>query len=161
MFAILSGTSCHAFDHSFMFRRRHRTTRAHFTATTVTAMVDDVGDGRRRLTTLKASTLATTRDEFFDALDTPYSLNGISESRTELVDDLIRFGGGLPNPGSRETFASVAPGSWDVVYAPHMTHISNLLGCELSVQVSPFPPPKSDECRNTGPFFLHDGSPLS
>jgi hypothetical protein len=73
---------------------------------------------------------------FLNALDRPYDLNAHSETRTNLLDALIDSGAGLPNPGSKESFASVAPGIWRVVYAPHMTTIERLFQGELSVQVS-------------------------
>jgi hypothetical protein len=71
-----------------------------------------------------------------DALDRPYDLNAHSETRKNLLNALIDSRGGLSNPGSAETFASVAPGIWRVVYAPHMTIIASLVRGELSVQVS-------------------------
>ena len=73
--------------------------------------------------------------------DRPYDLNARSETRTQLLNEVINKGslpggGGLSNPGSRASFASVAPGSWRVVYAPHMTIMAGLFQGELSVQVS-------------------------
>ena len=78
----------------------------------------------------------TAKTIFLDALDRPYDLNAHSETRTNLLNALIDSRAGLSNPGSAETFASVAPGIWRVVYAPHMTIIASLVRGELSVQVS-------------------------
>ena len=72
------------------------------------------------------------RDEFLDSLDLSYELNANSPARTRLLQNLIDFGttpGGvnLSKPGSSEAFESVAPGTWKVVYAPHMTIAAGLL----------------------------------
>lgn len=72
------------------------------------------------------------RGEFLESLDLPYDLNMNSHIRTQLLQNLIDHesapgGSGLPKPGSVETFASVAPGTWRVVYAPHMTIAAGLL----------------------------------
>eukprot|EP00956_Cyclotella_meneghiniana_P000403 scaffold473_cov112-Cyclotella_meneghiniana.AAC.1 len=79
------------------------------------------------------------RDEFLDSLDLPYELNANSPARTRLLQNLIDFGatpGGvnLSKPGSAEAFESVAPGTWKVVYAPHMTIAAGLLKGEFKVQ---------------------------
>lgn len=76
----------------------------------------------------------TTRTKFLDVLDKPYDLNKRTDTRTQLLNDVINKENGLPNPGSLESFASVAPGVWRVVYAPHMTIMAGLFQGELSVQ---------------------------
>jgi hypothetical protein len=48
---------------------------------------------------------------------------------------MIISGESLPNPASTKTFAIVAPGLWNVIYAPHMTSIAKFLNvADLSVQ---------------------------
>lgn len=81
-----------------------------------------------------------TKTAFLEALDVdrPYDLNVRSEIRTKLLNEVIDKGSlpggsGISNPGSDESFASVAPGSWRVVYAPHMTTMAGLLRGEFSV----------------------------
>jgi len=78
----------------------------------------------------------TAKTNFLDALDRQYDLNKHSETRTNLLNTLIDSSAGFSNPGSVETFASVAPGIWRVVYAPHMTILESIFHGELSVQVS-------------------------
>lgn len=76
----------------------------------------------------------TTKARFLESLDIPYDLNARSETRTQLLNDVIddRRGDGVPNPG--RDFASVAPGAWRVCYAPHMTIMAGLFRGEFSVQ---------------------------
>ena len=78
----------------------------------------------------------TTKSKFLQSLDIPYDLNKGSKERTKLLNDVIDTGGGLSNPGSQQSFKSVAPGSWRVCYAPHMTFMSGLARGEFSVLVS-------------------------
>jgi len=78
----------------------------------------------------------TTKSKFLQSLDIPYDLNKGSKERTKLLNDVIDTQDGLSNPGSQESFASVAPGSWRVCYAPHMTFMSGLARGEFSVKVS-------------------------
>jgi hypothetical protein len=139
-----------AFDHRprVAFRRRCRSPTTHVV---VVVGMDDHRRRRRRprravttttTTTTTSATYATARDDFLDALDAPTcSLNSVTETRNALLDGMIRDEGGcgLTHPGSMETFASVAPGTWNVVYAPHMTYVSATLGFDLSVRVSPSP----------------------
>ena len=135
--AILACTSCGAFDPTFF--RRHGTAHVAETLTSV-EKAGGAGGRDRRMTTAaaatSATTLSTTKADFVDSLDRPYDLNGEGAVRTSLLDDVIRGNDGLADPGSSESFASVAPGTWRVVYAPHMTAMSGLLGGELSVRVS-------------------------
>ena len=77
----------------------------------------------------------TTKSKFIQSLDIPYDLNKGSKERTKLLNDVIDGQGGLLNPGSLESFCNVAPGSWRVCYAPHMTFMSGLARGEFSVQV--------------------------
>ena len=77
-----------------------------------------------------------TKSKFLQSLDIPYDLNKGCKERAKLLNDVIDTGGGLSNPGSQESFQSVAPGSWRVCYAPHMTFMSGLARGEFSVQVS-------------------------
>jgi hypothetical protein len=72
------------------------------------------------------------RQEFLESLDFPYEPNAHNSLRTDLLQKLIDGGTTpegtcLPNPGSVDTFSVVAPGTWRVVYAPHMTIAAGLL----------------------------------
>jgi hypothetical protein len=69
---------------------------------------------------------AAAKSEFLESLKVPYNLNNNNPTRTELLQNLINSGSSLSNPGRAETFSSVAPGSWKVVYAPHMTIMAGL-----------------------------------
>lgn len=96
---------------------------------------------RRTINTHHAAATATTTAEeqiakanFLEALDRPYDLNTSSETRTQLLNDIMDKGSGLPNPGSQKSFSSVAAGVWRVVYAPHMTIMASLVRGELSVE---------------------------
>ncbi|KAL3766498.1 hypothetical protein ACHAW5_001167 [Stephanodiscus triporus] len=129
--AILACTSCGAFDPTTFFRR-HGT--AHVAETMITS-VERAGGRDRRMTTAaatSATTLSTTKADFVDSLDRPYDLNGEGAVRTSLLDDVIRGNDGLADPGSSESFASVAPGTWRVVYAPHMTAITSSSSSRLN-----------------------------
>jgi hypothetical protein len=93
----------------------------------------------RLAATIKAEAVGSdinAKTSFLDSLDRPYDLNEHGENRSNLLNALVDSGDGLSNPGSTESFASVAPGVWRVVYAPHMTTIAGLFRGELSVQVS-------------------------
>lgn len=74
------------------------------------------------------------KNKFLASLDRPYDLNTRSETRTQLLNDVIENQGGLSNPGSQKSFATVAPGMWRVCYAPHMTIMAGLFQGEFSVQ---------------------------
>ena len=72
------------------------------------------------------------RVQFLESLDLPYELNKNNPTSTNLLQKLVHDGlkpGGnnLSNPGKVEMFAAVAPGTWKVVYAPHMTIAAGLL----------------------------------
>lgn len=72
---------------------------------------------------------------FINTLSKPYDLNADNELRTKLLNEMIISGESLPNPASTKTFARVAPGLWNVIYAPHMTSIANFLNvADLSVR---------------------------
>ena len=115
--------TCDAFDPVFRFR--HSTRARRLADIKSEAEADSASDKGR-----------TTKTNFLDALDRPYDLNAHSETRTNLLNALIHSEYGIANPGSKESFASVAPGVWRVVYAPHMTIIASLFRGGLSVQVS-------------------------
>lgn len=143
MSAILASASCVAAFDPALFRRRRTTHPARTsTSTSASSASGGAGGGDRRTatkttaTTMTMARAASKKSHFVDALDRPYDLNVGSDARTSLLDDVVLGGGGLVDPGSRMSFATVAPGVWRVVYAPHMTTIAGLFGCELSVRVS-------------------------
>jgi hypothetical protein len=68
--------------------------------------------------------------EYLESLDHLDNFNAHSPTRSQLLQKLVDFGsipggGNISKPG--KAFASVAEGSWKVVYAPHMTMFANLL----------------------------------
>lgn len=77
---------------------------------------------------------------FINSLDSPSSsssisinnnnkielLNDITEERTNLLSNLIKTNPILL-PGSTESFATIAPGVWKVIYAPHIKTFNNIL----------------------------------
>ena len=150
MSAIFASASCVAAFDPALLRRPRRTTHPARTSasTSASSASGGAGGGGYRRTATTTTTTATTakmttaraaaseKSDFVDALDRPYDLNVGSDARTSLLDGVVLGGGGLVDPGSRASFATVAPGVWRVVYAPHMTTIAGLLGCELSVRVS-------------------------
>lgn len=72
---------------------------------------------------------------FINTLSKPYDLNADNDLRTKLLNEMIISGESLPNPANQKTFARVAPGLWNVIYAPHMTSIAIFLNvADLSVQ---------------------------
>lgn len=102
--------------------------------------------------------LGTNKQNFLKSLDTLSMLNQASRERTELLnnmisekivtndliipstsskDDIIPTAS-LENPGLESTFSSVAPGTWKVVYAPHITTIAGLAGGKFDVQYTLF-----------------------
>lgn len=75
------------------------------------------------------------KSTFLQSLDPTVGLiNDGSSTRTQLLNNVLEQGAGLPNPGSLASFASVAPGTWRVVYAPHMTTMAGLARGRFSVQ---------------------------
>lgn len=102
------------------------------------------------------------KDDFLQSLDTFKTINGATEERSTLLQQMVgnkinvpleHLGGGetsqsmsmaghchchcnnsLQNPGLKENFNEVAAGNWKVIYAPHMTSIAGLLGGKLDVQ---------------------------
>ena len=102
--------------------------------------------------------LGTNKQNFLKSLDTLSMLNQASRERTELLnnmisekivtndliipstsskDDIIPTAS-LENPGLESTFSTVAPGTWKVVYAPHITTIAGLAGGKFDVQYTLF-----------------------
>lgn len=97
----------------------------------------------------------TDKDAFLASLDTLDSLNDATKERTGLLNSLIEnknevrdlarpstsslsssssSSPSLERPGSVEAFMDVAPGTWSVVYAPHMTTMAGLVGGSLGVE---------------------------
>jgi hypothetical protein len=92
--------------------------------------------------------LFSAKDTFLDSLTYDNTLNEGTKRRTELLNDMISNKMEVNikevlknrknsdststlsamNPGSLPSFLPVAPGTWKVVYAPHMTTIAKLAG---------------------------------
>jgi hypothetical protein len=92
--------------------------------------------------------LFSAKDTFLDSLTYGNTLNEGTKRRTELLNDMISNKMEVNikevlknrknsdssttlsaiNPGSLSSFLPVAPGTWKVVYAPHMTTIAKLAG---------------------------------
>lgn len=64
---------------------------------------------------------------FLDSLDTVNGINAATRERTTLLQALL---GDNPTrrPGAFSSFRPIAPGTWVVVYAPHITTMARLLG---------------------------------
>lgn len=93
-----------------------------------------------------APVLFSSKDTFLDSLTYDNTLNEGTKRRTELLNDMISNKMEVTikevlknqknsdttvsaiNPGSLASFLPVAPGTWKVVYAPHMTTIAKLAG---------------------------------
>ena len=100
-------------------------------------------------------TMGTNKQNFLQSLDKLDTLNKASNERTSLLNRMITekvittdLNGKINNddegivvptlsldkPGSDSTFSAVAPGTWKVIYAPHMTTISGFFGGNFDVQ---------------------------
>lgn len=64
---------------------------------------------------------------FFESLNHESSFNTASKSRTDLLNDMI-ITNPTEQPGSLSSFESIAPGTWRIIYAPHISTLSGLLG---------------------------------
>lgn len=103
--------------------------------------------------------VGTNKQMFLQYLDTLNTLNQASKERTQLLNkmisekvttkdpdnslttseaDGIRQTASLENPGLENTFSAVAPGTWKVIYAPHMTTIAGIAGGKFDVQYTLF-----------------------
>ena len=128
----------------------------------------------RNLFTLASSStelrIGTNKQMFLQSLDTLNTLNQGSKERTQLLNKMISekvttkdlnnaltsgSGSGedgiiptasLENPGLESTFSSVAPGTWKVIYAPHITTIAGIAGGKFDVQYT---------CFNDGTMTSH------
>jgi hypothetical protein len=122
----------------------------------------ELPDLRNLFTIASSSTeqrVGTNKQMFLQSLDTLNTLNQASKKRTELLDKMIsekvttkdlnnalttsEADGILPtasleNPGLESIFSSVAPGTWKVIYAPHMTTIAGIAGGKFDVQYTLF-----------------------
>ena len=67
------------------------------------------------------------KDTLLSSLDSLISLNAASEHITELVSRLTQQNP-TQSPGSTESFMKFAPGTWKVIYAPHIYTMGNLAG---------------------------------
>lgn len=67
------------------------------------------------------------KQAFLDALDTWNGINAATPERTALVQTLVRDNP-TPSPGAQTSFQPIAPGTWIVVYAPHITTMARVLG---------------------------------
>ena len=95
------------------------------------------------------------KDVFLNSLDDLSTLNQATKERSSLLNNLIEnksivgssdelgnnrqeketsAAKSIDKPGSLSSFSPVAPGSWRVVYAPHMTTMANLAGGSFQVE---------------------------
>lgn len=122
----------------------------------------ELPDLRNLFTIASSSTelrVGTNKQMFLQSLDTLNTLNQASKERTQLLDKMISEKvttkdlnnaltinsedgiiptASLENPGLENTFSSVAPGTWKVIYAPHMTTIAGIAGGKFDVQYTLF-----------------------
>ena len=64
---------------------------------------------------------------FLDSLETLEKLNFATKERTQMVRDLTQENP-TGEPGSTAGFQPFAPGLWSVIYAPHISTMSQLVG---------------------------------
>lgn len=97
------------------------TTASALTPRSATAATDDVD----------SNTTSTTKDDkkraFLRALDRTDAFNTATPARTALLNDLTTDNP-TTRPGSVAGFRSIAPGTWRIVYAPHISTLSALAG---------------------------------
>lgn len=64
---------------------------------------------------------------FFDSLDRPDGFNQASKTRTALMNEMTTENP-TKRPGSISSFRDIAPGSWRIIYAPHISTLSSVVG---------------------------------
>jgi hypothetical protein len=74
----------------------------------------------------KATPTTTTKDILLQKLDDPQTFNSANKERTQLVADLTKENP-VDAPGSTQSFAPLACGTWRIVYAPHIYTMGSLL----------------------------------
>lgn len=73
------------------------------------------------------ATTPQSKSTFLESLETLERLNVATKERTQMVRDLINDNP-TDQPGSTLGFQPFAAGTWSVVYAPHITTMSKLVG---------------------------------
>ena len=68
---------------------------------------------------------SSTKQLFLDALENPVAFNDATKSRTNLVKDMT-IENPTVSPGSTKSFSKFAPGTWRIVYAPHISTMGKL-----------------------------------
>lgn len=71
--------------------------------------------------------VTSNKQAFINSLDTTTGINAATSERTALLQQLMNDNPTL-RPGALSSFQSIAPGTWLVVYAPHITTMAHLLG---------------------------------
>jgi len=64
---------------------------------------------------------------FFEALESDREFNSATKVRTKLLDELT-ITNPTKKPGSLSSFLPIAPGTWQIIYAPHISTLSKLAG---------------------------------
>lgn len=75
----------------------------------------------------KATTRPKSKTIFLESLETLERLNVATKEQTKMVKDLTQDNP-TSQPGSTEGFQPFAPGLWSVIYAPHISTMSRLVG---------------------------------
>lgn len=102
---------------------------------------------KTRMTTTPSTTISTAKDRFLASLTDLDTLNQHDKDRTRLLQEMIdskvetpiqeykRSGanGSIENPALWQSMQPVAKGTWKVVYAPHMTTMTEIGGGSLNV----------------------------
>lgn len=73
------------------------------------------------------STTKSSKFSFLDSLDRTDGFNYATKERSHRLDDMISTNP-TQNPGSITSFTPIAPGTWKIIYAPHISALSGLLG---------------------------------
>ena len=74
-----------------------------------------------------ATTTPKSKTTFLDSLETLERLNVATKQQTQMVQDLTQDNP-TSQPGSSAKFQPLAAGRWSVLYAPHISTMSQLLG---------------------------------
>jgi len=67
------------------------------------------------------------KEKFLSSLDKIDAFNAATQRRTQLMNSMIPSNP-TPKPGSVGSFEEIAPGTWKIVYAPHISAFSRLAG---------------------------------
>jgi hypothetical protein len=71
--------------------------------------------------------LGGAKSAFLNSLDKTDNFNTASKTRTEILNDLVAANP-TKRPGAGDVFSPIACGTWKIIYAPHISTLSGLVG---------------------------------